>query len=69
MKRKEDRVVCENIDDIVDVMNFNARYLDKRITKLNKKVNGQAMAGLLIATALYLVFSDAIDNLNIKCSG
>lgn len=66
MKRKEEMVNCYDFDDLADIINYNSRYLNKRIDKLNRKVNGRSLVAGVAICALYLTFSDAIDNLEIK---
>lgn len=66
--KKDNYIYCEDLDEVCDWVNHNFEVVENRIKKTNKRITGcYILLGAFIAH-VYLKCSEAIENLNIKCS-
>ena len=58
--------ICYNLDDICMYVNHNVQVLEKRINKLDKKINSNGFSTVVSLIALYSIFSRKIESLELK---
>lgn len=66
--KKDNYIYCDDLDEVCDWVNHNFEVVERRIKKTNKRITGCYILFGALAAHMYLKFSEAIENLNIRCN-